>query len=216
MSLNRCKVIIFDLDGVLWDSSTIHANAYEYVFNFFNLPRVDYKFLAGRRTDEVLKHSFLQKDGYLDSDKLNLAIKMKRDFASKELRRNPPIVKNCKKTLLKLRERYRLVLASSSRRENVNIFLNKLGANSLFEYSISGDDVSMGKPSPEIYELALKKGGLLANECVVIEDSLSGIVAAKLTRIPCIGIVGTHDAKTLRESHVLQVISELEEIYYLS
>jgi len=77
-------------------------------------------------------------------------------------------------------------VASSSRREWVEPWLVRLGLREAFREVVTLDDVSRPKPSPELFELALRRLGLAPGEAVVLEDSRNGLLAALAARIPCI------------------------------
>ncbi len=77
-------------------------------------------------------------------------------------------------------------VASSSPREWVDPWLERLGLRSWFREVITVDDVNRPKPSPELFELALHRLGLGIQESVVLEDSLNGLRAAMAAGIPCV------------------------------
>jgi HAD superfamily hydrolase (TIGR01509 family) len=81
---------------------------------------------------------------------------------------------------------YRKAVATSSRRRFKDIIFDQLDLHGRFEVVITGGEVSEGKPSPEIYQRALHDLGLLAEQCVVLEDSGVGLTAAKRAGCPCI------------------------------
>lgn len=73
---------------------------------------------------------------------------------------------------------YRIALATSSSHEIVHAVLKKLRMGHYFEVICSADDERYGKPHPAVYLSALRKLGLTASQCIVIEDSQSGYRAA--------------------------------------
>jgi len=73
----------------------------------------------------------------------------------------------------------RLGLATSSVSASARPFLDRHQLTEFFEVIITGDEIERGKPEPDIYLVTAKKLGVAASECLVIEDSLSGIAAAK-------------------------------------
>lgn len=72
-----------------------------------------------------------------------------------------------------------LALATSSVSSSARPFLDRHCLTQLFEVIITGDDVERGKPAPDIYLRAALELNVAAHACLVIEDSLSGIAAAK-------------------------------------
>lgn len=73
----------------------------------------------------------------------------------------------------------RKCIGTSSRRFLVDVLLQKHNLINEFEFIVSGDMVSKGKPDPEIYNKCLEKLGLSGSECLVLEDSLNGIKSGK-------------------------------------
>ena len=74
---------------------------------------------------------------------------------------------------------YRLAVASNSIRNTIEIMMQKSNLISYFEFMLSNQDVTLGKPNPEIYQKSIQKFGLMPQECLVIEDNENGIKAAK-------------------------------------
>ncbi len=82
--------------------------------------------------------------------------------------------------------RYRKAVGTSSNTEFKDIVFNHLGLHHRFEVVITAEKVSVGKPSPEIYQLVLHRLGLYPWECIVLEDSAAGLKAAKGAGCFCI------------------------------
>lgn len=83
--------------------------------------------------------------------------------------------------------KFKLSLASSSSRENIEVVVNKLKLFGHFDFIISGDEVKNGKPEPDIFLTVSDKFNLPANKCIVIEDSHNGVRAARKAGMHCIG-----------------------------
>ncbi len=81
---------------------------------------------------------------------------------------------------------YRKAVATSSKPTFKEIIFNHLGLQDRFEVVVTADEVSRGKPSPEIYQLALHRLGLSPSQCIVLEDSAPGLNAAKGAGCFCI------------------------------
>lgn len=91
-------------------------------------------------------------------------------------------------------------IGSSGCRENVEMIVEGLGIADLIDASISGSDVTYGKPHPEIFIKAYEALGLKAEECVVVEDAVNGIVAGVAAGCKCIAVTTTASAETLSEA----------------
>lgn len=206
------KALIFDMDGVLWHSCNIHYEAYCNVLIGEGLQAPAYSKLAGRRTKDVMREILTEQVGVFDEKRIEQLTVQKQSIANKALNENPPLAKNCSNVLRSLSVNYRMVLASSGSRKNVQLFLASSGLAALFEVVLSGDDVSVAKPDPEIYLLALKKLGIEPKECLVIEDALSGIEAATLAGLSSIAITGTHSFFDLSKSASIAIIDRLDQL----
>ena len=90
-------------------------------------------------------------------------------------------------------------IGSSGCRENVEMIIEGLGIADLIDASISGSDVTHGKPHPEIFIKAYEALGLKAEECVVVEDAVNGIVAGVAAGCKCIAVTTTASAEVLSE-----------------
>ncbi|HAT51233.1 MAG: HAD family phosphatase [Nitrospirae bacterium] len=180
------KGIIFDMDGVLWLSNRIHAQAFSQILAANHLPEVDYRLLAGRRTDQVFRELLKGQDRHDSEQEVQRLTQQKQSLARKLLIANPPVDPQCSEVILALSRRMKVALASSASRAGVALFLQVSGLAPVFSVVLCGDDVQRAKPDPEIYLVALAKLGLQAGEALVVEDSLHGIQAAIQAGIPVI------------------------------
>ncbi|MCL2199525.1 MAG: HAD family hydrolase [Defluviitaleaceae bacterium] len=78
-------------------------------------------------------------------------------------------------------------VASSSSHELIELVLGKIGLASSFDFIVSGEDVTEGKPNPDIYLRAAEKAGTTPKLCIAIEDAPAGVEAAKAAGMVCIG-----------------------------
>jgi sugar-phosphatase len=92
----------------------------------------------------------------------------------------------------------RLALASSSPLVLIEAALERLGLSSAFDVVQSAEKLPLGKPHPDIFLVTAGRLGVAPVECVVLEDSLTGVLAAKAARMTCIAVPfdhPTHDAR---------------------
>jgi beta-phosphoglucomutase family hydrolase len=180
--------VIFDIDGVLVDSGKAHFNAWVRLGNEIGVP-INKKVL--KRTFGMHGHYIIKEwlgDNLPKQKIIRLADKKEAIFRS--------MVDNCVKPIagsVKLiRELHnagiKLAVASSGPRKNVEKILRFLKVEKYFPVRITGDDVTKGKPDPEVFIKAVKRLKLKPSQCVVIEDAPLGILAAKNAGVKVIGI----------------------------
>jgi len=98
---------------------------------------------------------------------------------------------------------YRKVLASNSSLPTIELILKHLGLLDDFEIIVSSDDVTHVKPDPEIYNLAQSKLNIDNSECIIIEDSIPGLKAAKASHIRCIAVAQTNKPEQLIGANIV-------------
>src|SRR5258708_3611714 len=153
----KIRGIVFDLDGVLTDSSACHRAAFEQVFESFGIRDFEYSAYAGWRTPEVIAH-VLGKPA--NSVAVMEAAQAKSRLARALIAERQPLAPGCVRLLCVLAKRYKLGLASSGSRASVEAFLNLSGCRGVFQSVLSGDDVAQAKPHPEIYLRTLENLGI--------------------------------------------------------
>lgn len=209
--LLNLELVIFDLDGTLIDSNGIHNQLDVEWIRTFDEDKSSEEILKER--DEVLKvkntgdiylnYSEYLKKKYklkLSADEiLNVRRKLSKQFL-KEVKLKPKadeMIKYLKGNNIKL------ALATVSRKADLEIYINeneniknKCNLNECFDYIITKDDVTLKKPNPEVYNKIIEKFGIKdLSKCIVIEDSLSGVCAAKNANLKVIAIYDRYSDK---------------------
>jgi len=105
-----------------------------------------------------------------------------------------------------------LAIATRASRAECEQVLRQIELEEKFKLLLTTEDVRHPKPHPEIYQLALKKLAISAEEALVFEDTPSGIMAAKTAGIPVVGIIGFYEANQLMESGALACLSDFRPI----
>jgi len=106
-----------------------------------------------------------------------------------------------------------LILASSASMTNINRVFKKFDLDKFFKAKISGADLKESKPNPEIFIKAAKLSGFSKSECIVIEDSTNGIIAAKSAGIYCIGFNSPNSKNQIYDTADF-VVSNFNEIMF--
>jgi HAD superfamily hydrolase (TIGR01509 family) len=178
------RAIIFDLDGVLADSepwwNEIDAQL---------LREYGEKNYHGQYHENVLGVSYrLAVEFYKKTFGINAPteelVKRRGEIATEFFADRVDLFPNAKQVLEELRKKkLRLAVATSSVSASARPFLDRHQIGEFFDVIITGDEIERGKPEPDIYLRAVEKLGVPAKECLVIEDSLSGIAAGKAAKM---------------------------------
>jgi HAD superfamily hydrolase (TIGR01509 family) len=180
--MHPIKAILFDLDGVLTNTTQMHyetfRDAVEEVVPKYKLTRAEHEQrFEGMSTRSKLE--ILQKDGILQAHQFQTIFDKKQDLIVKRI---PSVVQPRESLRLMLmtlnNQGFRLFCCSNSVRKTMDLLLTQLGIANLFEATYSNEDVKHPKPSPEIYELAMRRSFLLKEWCLIVEDSQVGRTAA--------------------------------------
>ena len=181
--------MIFDMDGVIIDSEPIHQECERRMFSLLGIGISDeqHNALVGA-TDETM-WSTLGKLHHMPIS-ITEAIQLKKSLYLEYLKRETyieplPFVNELISDLYN--NGFRLAVASSSPPEQIDFILKKFELKRYFHAIVSGEDVEVGKPHPEIFLKAADVLGVQPSSCVVIEDSFNGVTAAKKAGMKCIG-----------------------------
>jgi len=190
------KAVIFDMDGVIIDSEPLH----------FESDKMTMKFYEKEILDEELNNYVGVSNPVMWAeirDKHNLIPSveelLEKQFSFKKHligdKKLEPIV-GIRKLLEDLRSSgISIGLASSSSKEFIELILSNLEVKEYFDVIISGEDVQKSKPAPDIFQKAAKGLNVEPFNCLVIEDSMHGVKAAKLAEMKCIGFSNPNSGK---------------------
>ncbi|NTV23955.1 MAG: HAD family phosphatase [Nanoarchaeota archaeon] len=187
------KAIIFDFDGVIADSFVAHYLAFKEVFGRIGIQLSKQEFLDiyGIGAFSVIKEILKRYDYHSEIAPLVL----EKDMIYRRL--FPKHVKPLPGALEFISGvKVPKAIASSTTRDNL-IFAMKRWNLTGFEFYLAREDVARTKPDPEAYLLAIKKLGVPASSCIVIEDTSFGVSAAKAAGASVIGITTTFGREEL-------------------
>jgi beta-phosphoglucomutase len=105
---------------------------------------------------------------------------------------------------------FRLAVGSSGPPENISLCLEKLGCRDKFAAMVTGQDVTRGKPDPQVFQLAAARQGVAANYCAVVEDAVHGIEAANRAGMTSIALTGTASREQFAAADL--VVDSLREL----
>jgi beta-phosphoglucomutase len=204
------KVVLWDMDAVISHSYSLHFAAWREIFakRSIELTKRDFTELFGAR-DDLLVGSIMGRE-LPGKDVQSMVQEKEEAFRRKAKGRIKPFpgVVRLLNTLRK--GNFRLGLVSPAPREDIELTVSELELAGTFNCVVSGQEVSEGKPSPQIYLLAAEKLQATANDCVVVEDSRLGVKAAKAAGMKCLAVASSHRRENLREADA--VVDSLENV----
>jgi sugar-phosphatase len=183
------KAVIFDMDGLLIDSEPIWQEVEIRVFSKLGVP-VNYQNTnetTGMRQDAVVKYWY-DKHPW-DSPSLAEVEQQIIDGVTEAIIKKGVILPGAVETIRKCKEvGFLIAIASSSPMRLIEADIEKLGIANLIDVAHSSYDEERGKPDPAVFIGTAKMLGVKPHECVVFEDSLNGVVAAKRADMKCIAV----------------------------
>lgn len=210
--MRKTKALIFDLDGVLFDTCEAHVEAYCEALAPKGIVRVVYNRIAGMRTDEAIRVLLAENGIVVNDDDVRELTQRKREAARRLLPSKARVFRGSVETLTELARRYPMVVASSATRSTVEAYFEAAGTRKLFQQVLTGEDVTRAKPHPEIYLRSLELLSVSCDEACVIEDSEFGIQAAKAAHIPVIGVAGLLTVSELNRLGVTETITDFPDL----
>ena len=209
------KAVIFDMDGVIVNSEPLHHLAYKKMFEEFKLDVSNslYESFTGQSTYSICEQLCEIFDLKVDANALVLSkrkhfkIIFENDSSFEMIDGAMNLIKDYFENNLTL------VLASSASMTNIERIFKKFDLNKFFKAKISGADLKESKPNPEIFIKAAQLAGFKKEECIVIEDSTSGINAAKSAQIYCVGY-DSLNSKNQNYDKADLVINDFNEIRF--
>jgi HAD superfamily hydrolase (TIGR01509 family) len=214
MGLGRGRVdgLIFDLDGVLILSREAHRQAFEEVLGTCGISNFSYDRFAGWRTPDVFRAVFREQLPHpAPDDMISECARRKSTRARELLAGGNHIAADCVPVLKRLSGEYSLALASSGSRESVEAFWDRTGLRGIFRSVMSGEDVDRAKPDPEIFRRSIDALGLQSGNCVVVEDAVAGVEAARSAGARAIGF-GKRNGAELLAAGAEVVVDSLGEL----
>ena len=200
---------IFDWDGVVIDSSTQHEQSWEMLAGEVGkpLPKDHFKQGFGKRNAVIIPEILGWTDDVVEIDRLG----RRKEELYRELVKSDGLkaLPGVRKLLKELKMAgIPCVVGTSTERENLQLAFDLLGLNEFFLGSTCSEDVSRGKPDPEVFLHAAGQTRLPPEKCVVLEDSTHGIEAALAGNMKALGLATTYPAEKLESAGAHCVIPD--------
>lgn len=202
--------VIFDVDGVLVDSGPPHRESWRRLARQVHVPMSDEFFARtfGQTNKDILEALFGRALPEAEWRRLG---DRKEELYREIVRGRVPAMPGAVELVEALAaDGARLAVGSSGPRENIELCLGEMRIRSRFGTVITGECVTRGKPDPQVFLLAAEGLGLEPARCVVIEDAVIGIEAAKRAGMRAVALTSTHPRASF--PHADRVIASLTEL----
>lgn len=208
------KAVIFDMDGVLVNTEPVYYKVIKEILNE-NGHDIDYKEygkyigMTNENTWELLKKEYsinIDTNELIDNMMILKNVIIRRDGYE--------LIDGIERLLENLKQNnIKIGLASSSPIFDILDVTKSTNIYKYFDKLVSGESVENSKPSPDVFLKALQELGINSEECIVIEDSKNGVLAAKSANIKCIGFFNKDSGKQDLSSSDI-IISSMVDIDY--
>ena len=207
------KAIIFDMDGLMIDSERVTFECYQERLKDMNLTMDEefYKTLLGKPLKGIYQRFY---DVYGNDFPIEDVIKDVHALMAKRFETEGVPIKTGLKSLLEyLKENnYKTIVATSSNRDRVDTILSQAQITDYFDDSICGDEVTKGKPNPEVFLKSCQKLDVNVDEAIVLEDSEAGIQASYDAGIKVICIPDMKYPEKQYEEKTFKILKDLNDV----
>jgi tRNA threonylcarbamoyl adenosine modification protein YeaZ len=204
------RAVIWDMDGVMVDSAPYHFKAWQAAFKKreIDYTEVDFKRGFGQRNDTIIGAILGEKA----SAEVIEAIAGEKEagFRRRIGRRLEPLPGVAALMRSLAGKGYKMAVASSAPPENIALIMKGLKLTGCCPVVISARDVTRGKPDPQAFLEAAQRLGVKPQSCLVIEDAVAGVAAARRAGMAVIAVTNTHPAQSLNQADL--IVASLEEV----
>lgn len=201
--------VIFDMDGVLIDSAPAHLRSWQLFAQECGGTVTERQFTDtfGRPNRDIIPMLF----GPVSEARMQAIADRKEELYRELIREHPPIVTGARELVRDLHESgARLAVGSSGPPKNIELVLSAMGIAECILVVVSGDDVTRGKPDPQVFTLAAERLELAPARCVVIEDAPVGIDAARAAGARTVAVLIYHPPEAFPEAD--RIVARLADL----
>jgi beta-phosphoglucomutase len=207
--------IIWDVDGTLVDTAAQHFRAWAKLAEEIGKPftRDDFAATFGMRNPEIIRKLFYP--GADDASCAELGTRKEEHYRASVREEGTQLLPGAGQLLAAFAGAgWPQAVGSSAPPGNLDLLLGITNTRHYFAAVVTGDDVTRGKPDPEVFLAAASKLGAEPGRCVVFEDAVAGVEAAKAGGMGCVAVtfVGHHPAEKLRAAGADLVVASLEDV----
>jgi beta-phosphoglucomutase len=215
------RAVIFDFNGIIVNDEPIHFRLFQKVLGEENIPLTEEDYYArflGFDDRGAFIAGYREHQRPLADAKLVELVERKAVYYQDAIRNHVEVFPGVKSLVASLAPILPLAVASGALRHEIETILSTITLRSHFRVIVSAEDVSAGKPEPEIFVKALAalnarldgKENIAAADCLVIEDSKEGVRGARRAGMKCLAVTNSHSAELLGEATA--VVNSLEQV----
>ena len=211
--------VIFDFNGVLLDDERIHLALFNEALAPLGYALSEAEYFdryVGFDDADCFRHAVVDRGGEIDEAEVARLIEAKAARYLARMERDPPLFPGAASVVRGLARHHRLAICSGALRQEVEQVLAAAALSDCFAAVVAAEDVAHGKPDPEGYVTALAalnrtgEAELIADHCLVIEDTVAGVAAAKGAGMRCLAVAHTYPIERLTEAD--RVVATLVEV----
>ena len=214
--MTRCQeyAAIWDVDGTLVDTAELHFQAWAAVARDLDRPftRADFAATFGRRNPDIIHQLF--GSAYAGAQAADLG-ERKEELYRAAAQKGVALLPGVRALLEDLRAAgFKQAVGSSAPRRNLDLILRLTDTEPFFAAVISMEDTQRGKPDPQVFQLAAQRLGVAPERCLVLEDAVAGVQAARAAGMRCLAVrfVGHHPEAKLKEAGADLVVHSLDAV----
>jgi beta-phosphoglucomutase family hydrolase len=206
----QSRGVIFDLDGVLVNTAPFHKKSWSDLADKQGFQITDQLFYTtfGMQNYQIIPMLAPTK---LSPQKIQRLSEWKERRYRRLIKGKLTLLDGARKLIDDLKTSgFLLAIGTSTPLTNLNFILEQIPIRHCFDACVTGQDVTRGKPAPDTFLKAAKKLALPANRCVVVEDALQGVQAAKAAKMPVIALTTTRSREDLKQADL--IVESLEQL----
>jgi beta-phosphoglucomutase len=207
------SAIVFDFDGVLADSETLHLRAYQQVLapRGEQMSRADYFSRYLGFDDEGVFRTFASDRGWKIDDREVAALIAAKTAVFESLEAKADLLfPGAAECVRRMAREFPLGIASGALRHEIEVVLDRTGLRECFRFIVASGDTPSSKPAPDPYVRAAALHSREPGACLAIEDSRWGIESAKTAGMACVGITQSYAREELAGAD--RIIDSLDEL----
>jgi beta-phosphoglucomutase len=201
------SAILFDFNGVIIDDEPQHCDALIATLAEYGVAldrKTYYREYLGFDDRECFRFTFARLGRPLDDAEMADAIERKNGHYERAVRASMTLVPGAAEFVrAAAADGHRLAVVSGALRREIELVLSHAGLRDLFETIVAAEDVDACKPDPQGYNQARRALEMAPERCMVIEDSLPGLAAARAAGLRCAVLATSHPADTLSDADVV-------------